>query len=194
MCNKIEKFLELKLSTIIEIQPYPFFKYILIKTKYQGSFKINIPDEMDFVESFEKIKFMLGHENPMSSIIEKFKNKNKYGKSKKIIYEVDGKTYNKEDLINSGINIGSLENAISNQRPYIGKIWKKYIYQNGKWEYKNPSLKNKQRIFFFKCLETNEIKDTKTWSKELGVHRNTLTKNVRENYKTKGLTFQKISK
>ncbi|MGX6592790.1 hypothetical protein [Cetobacterium ceti] len=188
MYNKIEKFLNLKLSEVTEIQPFPFSKYIFIKTKTKKNFKINIPNEMEFFESFEKIKNMLGRENTKKPIPKKSKYKN----SNKIIYKSNGKTYNRQDLIEANLNIGSLENAINKQKTYFGNFWEKYIYNNGKWEYQDPKLKPKQKIFLFKCLETNEIKDTSEWTTELKIHRNTLIKNVKNNYKTKGLTFQKV--
>ena len=180
----VEKFLDLKLSDIKEMQPDPFMSFVLIKTNNsKGDFKINIPSNKNFIEEFDNLKKMVGFEKKKVEVKKK--------KKRIAYYELNGILYTEERVLARGMNVTSLNNAIRRGRSYYGQNWKKLVLKDGQLEYK--SWGKGRELFLFRCRETNEIKDTKTWTRELRIHRNTLTKNVRENYKTRGLTFERIS-
>lgn len=192
MTGNIEGLLNLRLSDIKEIQPFPSEKFVLVKSK-KNIFKININGKENFSKAVDYIKGFVGFKNEEE--IDNRKKKTYMSRIKSdddsnILFRTGNKTYSKYELIEMGYNPFSINNAVNKGKTYKGLVWEKLILVNGKWILSKD--KNKEREHKIRCVETSEIKTYKEWAEILGVKPNTITKNISKHYKTKGLTFERV--
>ena len=183
----IEKFYNLKLRDIKEVSPFPYEKYVLIKTN-MDSFKTRTKKEEDFLKSYNEICNLLGRNLENSSNKRRVYKRATINTRKDKIHYRNKSTntiYNREQLVELGLNPISLNNSINKQKTYKGIVWEKIIWKDQQWN----TYKDNGRCHRIKCLETSEVKSYKEWAEILNVKANTITKNIKKNYKTKGLTF-----